>query len=195
MEKTSQVLLLIPDKLGEELSLMMEILNRSVSEPLITTVVEKIEGKEIEKYLFKNNFKVVKNEGEYYIRIIEKRDGSKSIKDIGPMPKNIIEELVIPLYELHQQERYAIILVKLIKNVLKDPSEKIPTIFARLREIRKRKIAAIHLQDFEKAAELRDQERDLEEKLFLGIKEKISKNKRLKGATDGMIRDILKLID
>lgn len=173
---------------------MIKIFNKSIP----GSVVPKIKttpGKEVTSHHFKRNFKVVEKRKKYYFRV--KMRGITfyyMAKDVGPMPSDVVEKLIFPMIEQRDQIKKKVTLKRYIGRILKDPNNELAVTFLNLEETFKEKVKEIKVQDFDKAAELRDKEKKLHEKMFRITKGITSTNPKFKWVKDDDIRDILKLV-
>lgn len=191
MKRIQRIPMQVPMELEKRVLLIIKIFNKNIPGSVVTTT--KISpGKEEAIHHFKRNFKVVEKRKKYYFRV-KWLSFPFTTKDIGPMPRDVVEKLISPMLEQRNQTRKKVILKRFLGRILKDSNEEFSIAYLALEETFKEKVKAIKEMTFDKAAGLRDKEKELREKMFFITKGLISNESKFKWVKEDDIWDILEL--
>lgn len=142
-----------------------------------------------------DSFKAIKKGGKYYLKLKMKAESGKVlIKVFGPISKNTVEDIFIPLRDYQNQKTKKAQLTTLLVPILKNQKGEVTEVFEDYKETRCKKIEAIKAQSYEDASQYRDEEvRFLKEikKIASSLREIINEKCGFKWVTEHHIIDVI----
>jgi len=140
-----------------------------------------------------SHFKIIKKKKEYYLKTqVRTEEGKFVFQEMGPVPQKQAENFFIPLLGYRNQRLKKERLSHVLLQILENQDEELTKVYHEYKKVYTKKLEAVKAQTFDKAAEFRDEERDLIEKIDLIVKNKICVKRGFKWVTDSHTWDILK---